>query len=775
MHLLLTIFAFALLTAEFLWPAEDAVNGGGLHLIVLWLVLATLQAIFCWLERSDKGRRFSRPAAFTLIDAGMLLIAAGHVLSTAVVFQAEGDRRAALNLTLEWSGLFFIWRLFRSRCMEPFFAAQTLQVVIAVAVSLSAFGIWQHHVFYPEQAAWYRGQRAELDESLGQSDGRGVLRAAELVSQLQEQGIPVEGTDRILWENRLLSSSEPFATFSLANTLAGVLATALVLLIGQTTVQWKSGEIRTVFRMALSVLQICLITYCLVLTKSRSAWLGAAAGLLILSVVRSRTTTARKMLQWGMGGCICAMILAGAAALGGALDKEVILESPRSFQFRLLYWTGALEMLKDHPVTGAGPGNFRQLYLKYKADESSEEIRDPHNFVLEAWSAGGVTSLVGLLLFVGCVLKGLAREYANNTGDLRSPLLSGRNPRKIVPCGLALGFLIQEIWLWINGESLLTQTPMHAVLLTGLVVALLQAGIRPVAVDRVSCFAAAVVMMVNLLAAGGFEMPAVVLLLLVCAVVVASRPSDVSEPAAVSTGMQRLRFEKFASAVGAVACVCLAGIVLKWGLLPVLAAQRNVAEADNLMHRQRNLRAAIIHYQKAITADPFAVVPCQRVAELELSRLRDLKHAQEASPDRATVKIAAGTDSGPDAKKSVSQALDACDVLIAADRRNSFGFRARAECLALGARLLNSEEMMQQAIDQQQQVVEMYPSSVDDWVQLVRLYETDPRQRWKMLAETAAVRCLQLEEINRRWGHQDRYLAESDVLMLKSLSNGARR
>ena len=64
---------------------------------------------------------------------------------------------------------------------------------------------------------------------------RRFSRVNEITQQFQEHEIPMYGSSRIAWENRLLSSSEPFATFSLANTLAGILATGLVLLIGQAS------------------------------------------------------------------------------------------------------------------------------------------------------------------------------------------------------------------------------------------------------------------------------------------------------------------------------------------------------------------------------------------------------------------------------------------------------------------------------------------------------------------------------------------------------------
>ncbi len=46
-------------------------------------------------------------------------------------------------------------------------------------------------------------------------------------------------------------------------------------------------------------------------------------------------------------------------------------------------------MIADHPWLGCGPGNFQDFYTQYKLPEASEEIADPHNFLLEIWATAG--------------------------------------------------------------------------------------------------------------------------------------------------------------------------------------------------------------------------------------------------------------------------------------------------------------------------------------------------------------------------------------------------
>ena len=207
----LIIFALALLTSAFLWPTEDAVNGSGLHLVILWLTLGGMIGLRYWTAARGNQVDRLRRAGFGIVDFGVLLIVVGHIFSTISVFHVEGDRRSALNLTFEWIGLLVAWRIFRHLSLDRLQAIQAYQVVTTIVVGLAVMGIWQHQVFYPEQAEWYRGERSELDKALAEPGGTGLFRVSEIVSRFQSKGIPLEGTDRILWENRLLSSSEPFA------------------------------------------------------------------------------------------------------------------------------------------------------------------------------------------------------------------------------------------------------------------------------------------------------------------------------------------------------------------------------------------------------------------------------------------------------------------------------------------------------------------------------------------------------------------------------------
>lgn len=753
MRFSLPLAFLSLLMASSLWVAEEAINGQGLHLVVLWFGLLTVAGLRLWQRDGLVLPRWS------IADAGVGLLFLGHAVSTLWVFSVHGDRRSAMNLTMEWGGLAAAWCLLRMLVTVPKFqgkrtSAAVSEMLLAVAVGLACFGIWQHHVFYRQASQDYLTTRQTLDEALKSNTPGGLTKAAQLMGEFRRQGIPLDGPARQLWENRLLHSTEPLGPFALTNTLAGLLASAFVLQAGLLIRLFGSRDRKDFRTIGVSVLQAILLLYCLVLTKSRSAWCGAVAGIVIVLIMRSRAAVFGTTFRWMMTGGLVAGILIVVVGLFGGIDRQVILESPRSLQFRLFYWTGTLEMLAEHPVFGAGPGNFRQLYLPHKAMESSEEIRDPHNIILDAWSSSGLIGLVGLVLLCVCLVRNVrtgARTSEEGTGLLRK----GRLTVWATICG----FLLHFAWEWVSGRSADFEWPRLLLLSGGLLTLIRGPAVIPG--DREYCIPAAAALLVHLLAAGGFEMPVVMLMLLVFAGLTVSDtsvPADTMEPNPESLPPLRLGIVVAVVGVVGIVSTCL------YGLRPVVEADRLLAAAQSDAERFPNSSQVFRSFAESASADPWAVLPRQRFAEYLSYKVRELQYLFE-QPE----------NSGDDIRRQLAKrasdlqkpALNACEDLISVDQQGLSGYQIRSECFRTLSDLLGSPKLLEQAVQDQFVVSQRNPTASDVWFRLAELYQKSGNME---SAKAAAVRALEIDEINHAWGHQDQYLSADNQKTLKALA-----
>jgi len=370
-------FLLAVLVAVYvatpLLPGEAAADfGTGLPLVMLLWIL-TLIWLAQGVVRGQLEARFEPVGTALIVLVGWLAI-------SVVIMAPLGAPRPAINSLWEWMayviGFRMIIQLVRSACEIRAICA----VMISLAVALSIFGAYQFAVSLPQQRAAYfeatAEQRAEIRHAAG-------VYASE-------------GSPAVEHFDQRLASVEPWATFGLANSLAAFLVPWIVVAAGVLiqVVNSANDSKRTIAAMSISLL---LMGTCLLLTKSRAGWLAVfLGGLLLGSFCHGRLSV---VVGRGLLVTILVVALLIVAAVGvGGLDTEVFSEAPKSLQYRFEYWQATGRLIADHPWFGCGLGNFQQYYLQYKLPQASEEIKDPHNFLLEVWATGGSPASLALLL-----------------------------------------------------------------------------------------------------------------------------------------------------------------------------------------------------------------------------------------------------------------------------------------------------------------------------------------------------------------------------------------
>jgi O-antigen ligase len=86
-----------------------------------------------------------------------------------------------------------------------------------------------------------------------------------------------------------------------------------------------------------------------------------------------------------------------------------------TLQIRYFIWVGTINMIKDHPVFGAGLNGFKGLYTnQYRLPHYQEEFQYPHNIVLTLWTELGLFGLMAFILLITAALSLVLRNISKS-------------------------------------------------------------------------------------------------------------------------------------------------------------------------------------------------------------------------------------------------------------------------------------------------------------------------------------------------------------------------
>lgn len=383
----------ALFVARVLIPSESAIDDiAGMFFVMAWFIVTALAAFVGW-RTHDAAWRLDG------IDFTALALAGWYGVSGFIAAQSAAPR-PAINGAWLWA-CFAVSLVLMRRLVQANVERRAVLVVMAsLACALGVLGIEQFTIELP---ATRRAYFANPDEA---------LKSLNLAA-------PAGSRERLLFEQRL-QSSEPFATFALANSLAGFLAPLLIASLAATW-QARRDAIAPKWRWLGPLVGCMPIAVCLLLTKSRTAYLATAAGAIAWFALQPAALQLFRPRWFLVGGAILAAAI-GIGVAVGALDREVITEAGKSLGYRGQYWIAAAEMTADHPLLGVGPGQFQSEYTRYKAVTASEVVADPHNFLLEIAATAGLPAIAFFIL-IFCLAW---RAYTSEAPCVESTLADAR-------------------------------------------------------------------------------------------------------------------------------------------------------------------------------------------------------------------------------------------------------------------------------------------------------------------------------------------------------------
>lgn len=180
-----------------------------------------------------------------------------------------------------------------------------------------------------------------------------------------------------------------------------------------------------------ALLALIILLAALLVSGSRSAWLAATIGALVVVPLR-RITPRRGLLLCGLSVMTVAIVTIAAPDATLRRLTASFSTSDAGYNARLWYWGAASRMLRDAPLAGLGPGNFQYWSPSYQGDvlqseHGHESYRNEihtlhaHSDPLELATETGV---IGLALMVWMFLR-LRKGRGAEWGGLAAYLAFG--------------------------------------------------------------------------------------------------------------------------------------------------------------------------------------------------------------------------------------------------------------------------------------------------------------------------------------------------------------
>ena len=180
---------------------------------------------------------------------------------------------------------------------------------------------------------------------------------------------------------------------------------------------------------------LILMLYVLVLTITRSAWLGLGVAITFMALIKKRL---KSLLLF----CILVGVLIFISWLifpGFIITLKgrfFLMFKPTSQMGRITYWLAALKIIKTQPVFGVGLANYKYGFAKYVGDIGLVSHSAHSNYL----QIGAEMGLLGLASFIWIIITGIQTSWR---------IFKSTINRDMSYWGL--GFL--GVWIWFVVQS----------------------------------------------------------------------------------------------------------------------------------------------------------------------------------------------------------------------------------------------------------------------------------------------------------------------------------
>lgn len=431
-QIVVAMFAAAMVYVAY-WPYDSIeVQQGAARYLVAWILITSIVALVS----------FPRVLIADVIVDGLAWSMAGWMAISLYAQHEQANVRLGVNECGWWLATAAVITVSRRVATDRITMLALLRLFAVVAVGVAIYGWHQWWIGIPKMIADY------------QRDPEAMLEQVGIVA---EKG----STMRVVFENRLYDGG-PTGTFALANSMAVMLLGGLVVVTGLYIVARP-----TLARVQHFVYLIAIAgVFGMVLaSRSRSAVLAILLLTALLAAMQFRQRAGRWMRAHRLRSLLIVIgvtLVVGCGLLYALRGTEWLEQAPASVAIRLNYWRASLSMLSDSPWFGVSPGQFKASYESYRAAASNEQIADPHQFLLQIATAGGLPALAILVVMLVCMVwrSGAVRGTAGHTNEAKDKAESGEthasSEANAVSAGggtVLVGAILALCGVWIFGAA----------------------------------------------------------------------------------------------------------------------------------------------------------------------------------------------------------------------------------------------------------------------------------------------------------------------------------
>lgn len=150
--------------------------------------------------------------------------------------------------------------------------------------------------------------------------------------------------------------------------------------------------------------------FALLLTDTRSSWLGFLFGVFIISMLKNRLLMIAEVIV-----VILFFLFAPANQIDRA--KSIIDPTHPTNIGRLHMWSTGMKIFAAHPVLGVGDSDMHKIYMEYKSPDDVETGGHLHNdYIMLLVTLGSIGFLIVMAMFVkiGVIELGIFRRLASD-------------------------------------------------------------------------------------------------------------------------------------------------------------------------------------------------------------------------------------------------------------------------------------------------------------------------------------------------------------------------